>query len=1108
MKLTDQCSQEFEERVRSRGNAYARLGYVTDLVFDGLVVDAEVAGSYENSYHVGIDFTNYITDRVIASCECPYFEGGRLCKHIWAVLRRMDDCNLTIDVPLAAHLSVEPDYDDDIDDDGIDDYDDEDDSWETKWMGEAFGRKQDRMAPPQPRRPAWQAQLERVGLANKGSIQSVWEQVSESHREPWFVLNLSASRDSNRLLIELFSRQTKKNGELGKAKPMTPSPEAISQLTRPEDRHLVSRLEQDGATSWYGRGREFELSGGRICDLAPELCRSGRFLWRSSHQDEFDEDQAIAWDDGPPYQFRLEMVADDDTKEWVLRGWLHRGEERVKLTEPLLVLPGSVVLLGQDMAPLEGDDDEAWISVFRKQPELRVGYADRWAFLQTFYSLEHVPDIELPENFISDEETILPRPVLRVHKPTVQYGTINQCFADVLADYDGKIVPITDTGTAIVDTEAQRIIRRDRQAELQALKRLVEWHVRPEGHRYYGPNSHISFLARRLDEMVMTLTAEGWTVEAEGHRIRRPGTFQASVTSGIDWFELDASFDYGDEVIARLPDLLKAIEKGDRYVTLSDGSRGLLPEEWLAKFGALAELARAEGEGLRFANSQAALLDALLAAQENVTTDRDFAQIRRRLRSFSGVKPKREPRGFSGKLRTYQREGLGWLDFLEAFGVGGCLADDMGLGKTVQILALLQRRRVGGKSEGPSMIVVPRSLVFNWMDEASRFAPRIPFRNYTGLDRSQQLESLAAGDVLVTTYGTMRRDIVKLKEIDFDYVILDEAQAIKNQNSQVSKAARLIRARHRLAATGTPIENHLGELWSLFEFLNPGMLGRSSVFRRFWKNGHTDDPESIDILRSAMAPFILRRTKKQVLSELPEKTEQTLHCELDKKERKVYNELRDYYRDLLQKKIDSQGLKRSKIHVLEALLRLRQAACHRGLIDPKLADQSSAKLETLIEQLGEILDEGHKVLVFSQFTTLLAIVKKHLDDRGVVYEYLDGRTRKRKQKVARFQEDAACPVFLISLKAGGHGLNLTAADYVFILDPWWNPAVEAQAIDRAHRIGQTRPVFAYRLIARDTVEEKIVELQASKRNLAEAIVSADGSLMQQLTAEDLQRLFS
>ncbi|MGH7194965.1 MAG: DEAD/DEAH box helicase, partial [Candidatus Saccharimonadales bacterium] len=293
----------------------------------------------------------------------------------------------------------------------------------------------------------------------------------------------------------------------------------------------------------------------------------------------------------------------------------------------------------------------------------------------------------------------------------------------------------------------------------------------------------------------------------------------------------------------------------------------------------------------------------------------------------------------------------------------------------------------------------------------------------------------------------------------------------------------------------------------IFEFLNPGMLGHSNTLSWLTKN-RTDSGQAVGLLAKALRPFILRRTKEQVLKDLPEKTEQTLYCELDARQRKLYDELRDHYRAALAKRIDDVGIKRAKIHVLEALLRLRQAACHPGLIDRAKQGQSSAKLETLLEQLDEIKQGGHKALVFSQFTSLLAIVRRELDERRVTYEYLDGKTRDRQERVDRFQQDPACQLFLISLKAGGLGLNLTAAEYVFILDPWWNPAVEAQAVDRAHRIGQNRRVFAYRLIARDTVEEKILQLQGEKRKLADAIITADNSLIRELTAEDLKLLLS
>jgi SNF2 family DNA or RNA helicase len=398
--------------------------------------------------------------------------------------------------------------------------------------------------------------------------------------------------------------------------------------------------------------------------------------------------------------------------------------------------------------------------------------------------------------------------------------------------------------------------------------------------------------------------------------------------------------------------------------------------------------------------------------------------------------------------------------------------------------------------------------VFNWLLEAERFTPTLRMWDYTGLNRSEMLAQLDGADVLVTTYGILRRDIVALKALNFDYAILDEAQAIKNADSQAAKASRLLQAEHRLALTGTPVENHLGDLWSLFEFLNPGMLGRSSVFQQITKSGETQDDAQLNLLSAAIRPVMLRRTKAQVLRDLPDKTEQTLVCDLPPAQRQLYDELRDYYRTQLSERVQAVGLKRSKIQILEALLRLRQAACHPGLIDPERTGDPSAKLDALLEQLEEVIAEGHKALVFSQFTSLLAIVRQQLDKRGKVYAYLDGRTRKRQERVERFQQDPACPLFLISLKAGGHGLNLTAAEYVFILDPWWNPAVEAQAIDRAHRIGQTRPVFAYRLISRDTVEDKIVALQQSKRELAESIVSADANLMRHLTAEDLQLLIS
>ena len=412
-----------------------------------------------------------------------------------------------------------------------------------------------------------------------------------------------------------------------------------------------------------------------------------------------------------------------------------------------------------------------------------------------------------------------------------------------------------------------------------------------------------------------------------------------------------------------------------------------------------------------------------------------------------------QPEGFVGHLRDYQREGLGWMQFLRRFSFGGCLADDMGVGKTAQVLALLETRcarRAAGEAVGPSLVVVPKSLVFNWKEEAERFTPSLRVLNYTGLARNHN--DFSGHDVVLTTYGTLRRDAMRLKDIEFDYVVLDEAQAVKNANTESAKAVRLLRGRHRLAMSGTPVENHLGELWSLFEFLNPGMLGTASVFKLTGGAMRNPNEDTRRLLSHALRPFILRRTKEQVARELPSKSEQTIHCVMEPAQRKLYDELRQHYRNSLLQKIETDGLAKSKIQVLEALLRLRQAACHPGLVDKKRSTDPSAKLEVLMARLREVFDEDHKALVFSQFTSLLRIVRNCLDGSGITYEYLDGTTRDRQARVERFQSDSDCRLFLVSLKAGGLGLNLTAADYVFLLDPWWNPAVEAHiASDRRGR---------------------------------------------------------
>jgi SNF2 family DNA or RNA helicase len=677
-------------------------------------------------------------------------------------------------------------------------------------------------------------------------------------------------------------------------------------------------------------------------------------------------------------------------------------------------------------------------------------------------------------------------------------------------DYAGMLIAADDPAGGAADPARRLFVRRDRTAEREALT-LLPRHgaIAARGQAVDGtaPAHHVEIPRNRLDSSVSQLAASGWMVEVAGRRYRPAGSVAWNVTSGIDWFELSAAIDFGG-ITAELPALLEAIAKGSRSVELPDGSIGILPDSFAGQFEPMAALAHKHDGKLRYGRIQMALLDALLAGQPQSSVDEAFERLREQLASGEQPKAEPEPPGFQGTLRQYQREGLGWLVFLEKLGLGGCLADDMGLGKTIQVLALLARRQQETQAAGlpsrPSLVIVPRSLVFNWIEEARKFAPGLRVVNHTGTTRVDETGTLADWDIVITTYGTLRRDILTHRETEFDYVVLDEAQSIKNAASQAAKACRLLRARHRLALTGTPVENHIGELWSIFEFLNPGQLGSATRLRKFLADGRG----STDVVARAVRPYLLRRTKSQVLSDLPEKTEQTLFVELGETQRKAYDELREHFRAELAGRIGRMGIGRSRIAVLEALLRLRQTACHQGLVDPTRVDESCAKLDTLLAQLDEVLDEGHKVLVFSQFTSFLSILRRRLDEKKTVYEYLDGRTTDRQARVVRFQEDPDCKLFLVSLKAGGQGLNLTAADYIYILDPWWNPAVEAQAVDRAHRIGQTRRVFAYRLIAKDTVEEKILALQDRKRELAESIVRADESLIAGLTPEDVELLLS
>jgi len=831
--------------------------------------------------------------------------------------------------------------------------------------------------------------------------------------------------------------------------------------------------------------------------LFPWLLESGRvYLAGEAGR----ESVPIASDDQAPLEFNLLIERIPKRGDYHLTSrFLRDGKTLLYKSQVLLITEGEkghLLRRSGRLSTVDFGGSVAWLRALRRGRFRHIPRRKVPSLLKIFERSTTLPPIHFPGTLkIQRIEGLEPRPELKLESGP------QEVTAEVAFRYGEDLVRAARPGTRFFSMKNKKLMVRNLDAEAAHAVNLLK-----QGFTYDQRNHTFSMSADRLAVAAPELFELGWTLHGKKMPFRPPTDMDVEVTTGPDYIDVAVTVHFGDQSV-ELAQLLEAMKQGNRMIVLKQGAVGVLPGEWLEKNAAWMELGHLHDGKLRFRRAQSALIDALSAERIRTRLDEGFRAERDRLKTFEGVHEVEPSKGFRGTLRAYQKFGLGWLKFLDQMAWGGCLADDMGLGKTVQALALLQHLK-DEERKGTTLIVTPKSLIFNWMREAKRFTPQLKVLSYTGLKRTSAFENLSDYDIVLTTYGTVRRDADKLAEFRFLYVILDEAQAIKNAESQNAKAATLLQGDRRLILSGTPVENHLGELWSLFDFLNPGMLGTYSAFKKRFGGEKGPDAGSIAFLRRTLRPFILRRKKEEVTPDLPEKVEETILCEMESEQKEVYQEVKERCRNSVLAQVHAKGLARSKLHILEALLRLRQAACHPGLISPDNAEKASGKLTALISMLEEVEDEGHKVLIFSQFTSLLAIVRREMDRLGKVYEYLDGQTRDREQRVDRFQNDTKCRFFLISLKAGGLGLNLTAADYVFILDPWWNPAVETQAIDRAHRIGQDKKVFAYRFVSKDTIEERIADLQESKRKLADAIVAADENLLRDMTKEDLEVLFS
>ena len=1134
MSLQARCSHAFSPAVRTRGQSYARLGQVSRVQVTGDRATAVAFGSEVYQLDLSLERD---TGQLWLCCTCPFAEGD-LCKHLWALLLVLDHKAAgRLEPPGTGPIDVYlGDGDIALDDDG--DLEEDEDWAASNAAGRvragapsttrSTSRRGAMRAGPRPEaaRPAltWRQRMSSLALLPDRPAPA-----AEPPAELELRLDVDASRQQGVLLVRFLLRRPRTDGDPGAARSARLSRASAEKLLRADDRRVIALLLACGRAAetpsyWpaHASDRHIEASSvslveGTFAAVLPLLCASGRFGL-------VGDDGALvplAWDGDRPFRLVLEIERGEGGRLGA-RGVLRREGEIIPVEQARLAHVGGAVVLDHRIIMVEEERAaRALVVALRADGAIEARGREAAAMIEALAAaagpdaLAFSPDLDIVA------ERGHPAPRVAFEQPDRRSGHLPVCidfgYGDWRVSASGGRGQHGDLGTgdevapaAWMAADGRTLTLRDPGSEAEALARIAAAGVarpRPGARTASGRPPDGEVEASEFPSVVSRLLEAGVEVMARGARIRSGGKAALRVRSGIDWFDLEADLHF-DGARADLPALLRALRAGEGLVPLGDGTFGLIPEAWLARFGIYTRLGRERDDSVRFPRAQAALLDALLEREPEARVDAPFEKLRRRLRAHTAVEPRRAPRGLRGQLRAYQELGLGWLRFLEELGLGGCLADDMGLGKTVQVLAHLAgrrtRRRRAGEPDRPSLVVVPRTLLFNWEAEAARFTPGLAVMIHHGAARRDRREELGAADLVLTTYGTLVRDIDFFQKLELDHAVLDEAQAMKNPASRTAKACRLLRARHRLALTGTPVENRLADLGSIFEFLNPGMIDAASVLAPL--TAADAGEQGLALVARALRPFLLRRTKEEVLPELPAKVEQTVACELDGVQRRLYQELRDHYRAALMERVEKQGLARSKIHVLEALLRLRQAACHPGLIDSGRKGQPSAKLDALIERIVEVVAAGHKALVFSQFTSFLALARHRLERAEIVHEYLDGKTRDRAARVARFQGDPDCRVFLLSLKAAGHGLNLTAADYVFLLDPWWNPAVEAQAVDRAHRIGQQRRVFTYRLIARDTVEEKVLALQTTKRRLAEAVVQRDPGLLGQLSTRDLELL--
>lgn len=1036
----------FRPHIRTRGNQYFKEGRVHLQKAEEDWIKGIVSGAQEYDVEIIAD-----TNRFRVFCSCPHFARGEACKHLWAAARQADFL-LAKRESSGEHLPMEV-------------------TWRT---------------------------FVTIPERNTGK-----DFPNPGECCPYYRLDFLSG--DWRLLA--WQRYICKDGRQGK-RAAAINHNVLDNEDLPESDQLIlsTCISADHSSMMLERtGIVLDLP--YISYLLPFLARTGRCSLSLQGRE-----VAGSLSLGEPYTAEIVYEGSQEDKNSGSIRLFPRivlGGKRVELTDVSIFISAEPILFVYEGA-LHALPDVPWEAVRERNASVSVPEEELPEMMQVLADTSRLERVHLPQGFNPEQITGAapnPRLVLELLEEYIR--------GQVYFDYEGLSVSADNSQDHLFDRPNWRLISRWREEEDAHLKNLRSKGFEPDEKSFwsYPFEGDIAGVLRGLNAL-------GWELEGKNRKPVRGGAFgNIRVQSGEDWFDLQGEVDFGEDVFIPLPEALEAYRRGQHMITLDDGSFGVLPEKWLAENGFPLFLGNRvaetdgkkdkEGEKLRFSRAQGALLASIDQRDVQIETDPDFSRLCEKIQSFEGIKDKPAPKGLQATLRDYQIDGLSWLQFLREFGLGGILADDMGLGKTIQVLAQLLAEKEGGNL-GQSLIVAPTSLALNWIQEADNFTPDLSLHLHAGTYRMDSVQRWEAADIIVTTYTLLRMDIELFCSKKFDYIVLDESQAIKNANTQTAQCTRKLNGNSKLCLTGTPLENHARELWSQMEFLNPGILGSVKGFESLFDEQQKVDEKSLAKFHKCIRPFLLRRSKEEVIQDLPPKMEKVVNCEMTSEQKRMYEQVRDHFRSALLSKVEEKGMAKSKMYILEGLLRLRQIACHPVLAGAE-ANAASGKLQELKSHVLEVIASGHKALVFSQFTRFLSLIKKGLEAEGVEYCYLDGRTppKRRQKRVEKFQSPHGPSVFLISIKAGGTGLNLTAADYVFIADPWWNPAVEMQAVDRTHRIGQNKKVFTYRLVTNGTVEEKIRALQEQKQELVRSVLQgSSSSVVRNLSREDLQVLFS